>query len=305
MSPFAADLLAVVNRSALLLWGLLPYVLAGAALGAVLLRWKHAILPARLAGLPFPLLLAASSVLGSVSPLCTMGAVPVVAGMVGGGFPVGAGAAFLAASSLVNPQMFFIAWGTIGPRLALAQWGCAVGMGCVAGLAAQGAVRQGWTVVNPGALDNPDAKGHHPKHHHKHARRLKTLRVHFLDQLQHVLLYLVFGVVAGAAVSVWAPDSLFLGAIERYGALEVAAGAAASVPMYACGGGVLPVLAQLMAKGLSPGVVLAFVIAGPATRLQALAAVGAFVNKPALVAYALLVWTWAVLAGLAANAIFL
>jgi len=85
----------------------------------------------------------------------------------------------------------------------------------------------------------------------------------------------------------------------------VAAGALLAVPLYVCGGGALPTLSELMAKGLAPGVVLAFIVAGPATRIQALAALAAVVSKKALAAYVLLVWAWAFAAGMLFNAIAL
>ena len=57
-------------------------------------------------------------------------------------------------------------------------------------------------------------------------------------------------------------------------------------------------LAALMEKGLSAGVVLAFIIVGPATRLQAIAAVGAFMSKKALIAYLVLILLWVLAAGM-------
>jgi len=57
------------------------------------------------------------------------------------------------------------------------------------------------------------------------------------------------------------------------------------VPFYACGGGAVPIIAGLLAQGMSPGAALAFFLAGPATRLTALAALGTLLNRQALIAY--------------------
>jgi hypothetical protein len=233
-----------------------------------------------------------------------MGAVPVVAGLTGAGLPLGSGVAFLTASSLANPQVLAIAFGTVGPALTAAQWASAVGIGVTAGLLGALANRRGIGILNASvAIDHPARQHQHeptcPRSRHRGRTPLLTL---FLDQLQHVLLYLIVGVVLASALSVWLPGGLMQRLLGQQGLFEVAAGAAASAPLYICGGGVLPTLAAFMDKGLAPGVVLAFIIAGPATRIQALAAVGAFIHRRALLIYLLVIWAWAIGAGLAFNA---
>lgn len=290
MQRLIANLIAIVRQSGVLLLELLPYVIAGALVAALLLRRRESILPGRLTKLPAPLLIIISALLGTISPLCTMGTVPVVIGLVGCGFPAAAGISFLASSSLVNPQLLFIAFSTIGPGLTIAQWLSGLGIGITAGFLTLFFEKRGFVVINkniklPG---NKNGKTCHKKR--------SGFMTHFLDQLEHVLLYVVAGVVAASVVNVYMPEPLVLKLFGKANFFNIAAGAALSIPMYACGGGVLPMLAALMNKGLSPGVVLAFIIVGPATRLQAIAAVGAFMNKKALAAYLALILIWALAA---------
>lgn len=70
-----------------------------------------------------------------------------------------------------------------------------------------------------------------------------------------------------------------------------------AVPMYVCGGSTMPVLSSLIDKGLPTGAALAFVIVGPATRLQVLAGMKSLLNKRAIVAYITLILLWASIAG--------
>lgn len=297
MQRLSANLLAVVRQSGVLLLDLLPYVIAGALLAALLLRRRDTILPSRLSKLPIPLLILMSALLGTISPLCTMGTVPVVIGMVGCGFPAAAGISFMASSSLVNPQLLFIAFSTIGPVLTAAQWLSGIGIGCASGFLALFFEKRGFFVINK-SIEVPDVT------HGKTGQKKRTGFVsHFLDQLEHVLIYVVAGVVAASAVNVYMPELLVMKLLGRANIFDAAAGAALSVPMYVCGGGVLPMLAALMNKGLSAGVVLAFIIAGPATRLQAIAAIGAFMSKKALVGYLVLILVWATAAGMAIGMI--
>jgi hypothetical protein len=92
--------------------------------------------------------------------------------------------------------------------------------------------------------------------------------------------------------------SSLLGADRPYGVLLAGV---LGIPFYACGGGAVPVIAGLLAQRMSPGAALAFFLAGPATRLTALAALGSLLNRRALVAYVAYVVAGAALAGTALN----
>ena len=92
--------------------------------------------------------------------------------------------------------------------------------------------------------------------------------------------------------------SSLLGAGRWYGVLLAGV---LGVPFYACGGGAVPVIAGLLAQGMSPGAASAFFLAGPATRLTALAALGTLLNRQALVVYVAYVVVGAALVGAALN----
>ncbi len=281
-----ADMLAIIRQTAAILLSLTPFVLIGAGIGAVLLRGNSGLFPGRFSGLPVPVLVVLCSVFGTISPLCTIGTVPVVTSLIAGGLPMAAGIAFLAASSAANPQMTALTFAILGPNLALAQLFCAIAIGCISG-AAVWACRGSFMPVMNRAIQQTCSHRNHSK---------KSFASLFLDQLQHLLPYVLLGAAAAAFINVYTPGAS-LTFLERNYSLSVAAGATLSVPMYVCGGGVLPSLAALMAKGVPAGAVLAFVVAGPATRIQALAALGALLNKRALAAYVVLVWLIAFISG--------
>jgi uncharacterized membrane protein YraQ (UPF0718 family) len=146
-------------------------------------------------------------------------------------------------------------------------------------------------------IEIPAKHNNHCHHQQKH----KGFFSNFLDQLEHVLFFVIGGALAASFINVWLPEPFLFKLFSRADSFEVAAGAALSIPMYVCGGGVLPVLAALMKMGLSAGAVLAFIIVGPATRLQALAALGAFMSKRVLVLYIILICMGGVAAGLVFN----
>jgi hypothetical protein len=60
---------------------------------------------------------------------------------------------------------------------------------------------------------------------------------------------------------------------------------AASVPIYVCATGSIPIAAVLMMKGLSPGAALVFLMAGPATNAATMAVIGKAINKKTMLVY--------------------
>lgn len=283
--------LEIFRQSGIQLIQLLPYVLMGAFLGAILQRYKVATFSKRLKELPLIPLMTGSAVLGILSPFCTIGTVPVVIGLIGSGLPIGGGIAFLAASSMANPQMLLIQYATVGPILTASQGISALIIGLLAGGIGTWCEKRGYPITNPATPFKPKASGH---------RGIKSLFQLFLDQLEFVLLYMIIGVIASSVITVCLNMNIssWLNIPPTY---TVIAGTLLSVPLYVCGGSVMPVMASLMGKGLPPGAALAFMIAGPATRLQVLAALKTIMNKKALAGYVTIIIIWAVMMGIIAN----
>lgn len=293
LSPWSADLLAVCQQSALMIWRLAPYVLIGAALGAWLVRRPNRWLSFLTGGHRPVIMVVLACLTGTLSPLCTLGTIPVLVSLLRHGMSAGAAVAFLGGSSMTNPQLLVLTVGTVGFPLAASQWLASVGVGVSLGLLVLGLERFHVVVCSPGTRHPPS---------HAHASR-PSLVAEFIVQLDHVALYMVAGVVVAALINVYLPAGWLAGLADRSGALAVLGGALLSGPFYVCGGGALPAMAALMDKGIPPGAVLAFFIAGPATRIQALAALAAVVRPWFLVLYVAVVLAWAMATGLAANGV--
>lgn len=225
--------------------------------------------------------------LGGVSPLCTYGTVPVLVELLRGGASPGPALAFLVASSLLNPQLFVMMAGGLGLRLALAHVAGVLLLSLPVGLLARRLRPEDF--LNAGVLS--------PLSHTSTPPRSHTL----LRLTETVGLYFVVGVILAALLQTLVPPewiSSLLGAGRWYGVLLAGV---LGVPFYACGGGAVPVIAGLLAQGMSTGAALAFFLAGPATRLTALAALGTLLNRRALLVYVVYVVVGAALVGTALN----
>ena len=280
-----------------------PYVASGILLAAILgqldlpRRWSRAL---RNSGAGMVL---GAACMGSGSPLCTYGTVPVLVELLRGGASPGPALAFLIASSLLNPQLFIVIAGGLGLPLALAHAGGVLLLSVPAGLLAR-RLRQdtflntGVLAPSPGDSTLSEPRAPSGKGDGKTVGELvrSTLRL-----TERVGLYFVVGVILAALLQTLVPaawTSSLLGTGRWYGVLIAGL---LGVPFYACGGGAVPIIAGLLAQGMSPGAALAFFLAGPATRLTSLAALGTLLNRRALVAYVAYVVAGAALMGTLLN----
>jgi len=76
------------------------------------------------------------------------------------------------------------------------------------------------------------------------------------------------------------------------------------VPLYVCASASTPIAAALMAKGMSPGVALVFLLAGPATNITSVLAVGKFLGKRSAVIYLTCVSVFTIIMGLLLNKLY-
>lgn len=295
-----ADLISHLILAATLAWEqvlqLGPYV-AGGILLAVLLgrldlprRWGHWL------NRSGPATVVGAACLGGASPLCTYGTVPVLTELLQGGASPGPALAFLVASSLLNPQLFIVMTGGLGLRLALVQVAGVLLLSLPVGLLARRLRPE--TFLSAGLLPDPPTPAPTPSPRCGGKRKGAG---GFLRLSETVGLYFVVGVLLAALLQTLVPPawvSSLLGAGRWYGVLLAGL---LGVPLYACGGGAVPVIAGLLAQGMSPGAALAFFLAGPATRVASLAALGTLLNRRALIGYVAYVVVGAALVGTMLN----
>jgi len=274
------------------------YVVAGAALAALADVVLPKDRPAKLLASDRWWIHTVAALLGMASPACTYGTVPIFVEMVKRGGTLSVAATFLVASSLVNPQMLVLAAGAFGFKLAAAQTAFAFIVALAAGGAVKTALRAGFRIENAELLkvrrtgDDPDlaAAPATPRRHAHNRRpnsRLRAFLARFVDILEFIGLYFIFGAILASAINivlrVYGVSAIPL--LSRGKWYAVPAAAVLSLPVYVCGGGTIPLLAEASRYGMDKGAVLAFLIAGPATRLTPLAGLAILFRKRAIAVY--------------------
>ena len=86
-------------------------------------------------------------------------------------------------------------------------------------------------------------------------------------------------------------------------ALGVLMAATVGVPLYACGGGTIPLLQQWLLDGMRPGSAAAFLLTGPSTKITNLGALKIVLGWKHFLLYLAFVMGFSLAAGLIVNAI--
>ena len=101
--------------------------------------------------------------------------------------------------------------------------------------------------------------------------------------LEDTMIWLMIGLFFAALVQTYVPES-FLSQWGN-GILVMLVVILISIPMYICATASTPIAAGLLLSGVSPGAVLVFMLAGPATNIATLGVVGKELGKRAVFAY--------------------
>lgn len=272
------------------LLNLASYVIAGVLISEILKSLSWGKLLTRISSTAPVRATLFAAVLGIYSPLCTYGTIPIILALFRMGLPVHPLVTFLVASSLMNPQLFLITWGGIGPEMALLRLASTALFSLLFGLAVLKLKQD--LIVNPNltAKEESEPAG-------KTAFSWKSSLNGGLQSLQFVGFYVVLGVVLGAAVEVFVPADWLVAVFQRPRWMGVLFGALLGVPLYACGGGTIPLVHAMIGKGMSTGAALAFFIVGPATRIAPLIALSAIIRPRFIGIYILFLFVFAVLTG--------
>lgn len=114
-------------------------------------------------------------------------------------------------------------------------------------------------------------------------------------------IYFLFGVILSALFQRYVPaDAMtaLFGGNEAFGVLMAAT---IGVPLYACGGGTIPLLQAWLFDGMSMGSAAAFMITGPATKITNLGALKIVLGAKNFILYLGYIMVFAFVTGVVVN----
>ena len=241
--------LSLVSAPALLIAFILAGLLGGVA-GAAPARWlsRGAAFGRALRGVAFGLPL----------PLCSCGVVPVYRSLTRRKVPAAAALAFLVATPELGLDALLISWPLLGGEMAVGRLVAAFLVALLIGWGIGGWIDREQVAV--------DSRGDTVKLEEKKQPLVHRIRAGLEIGLGEIVdttaPWILFGMVLAAFVQPWL-DFETIRSVPP--SVQVGIFAVLGMPTYVCATGATPLVAILMAKGLSPGAALAFLLTGPAT----------------------------------------
>lgn len=297
-------MLTVLQRELIYLWyyfdiqlrQIFPYWLLGMLLGSAIAVFAKQNIHNAVRGLTNRRLgilgVIPASLLGIASPLCMYGTIPLAASLAAYGLPEAWLASFMMSSVLLNPQLILYSL-ALGPQaLAVRLLSCFL-CGTTAGLLLYLRHNQD-SFFNFAGFQEQSCHDTDP-----------NLALRFLKNLGRNLRatgpMFLLGVVLSALFQRYVPAELVAGLFGDNQGFGVLMAATIGVPLYACGGGTIPLLQAWLADGMSLGSAAAFMITGPATKITNLGAVKIVLGLKSFVIYLLFVVIFALITGLLTN----
>lgn len=230
-----------------------------------------------------------ASALGIASPLCMYGTIPIAASFSKSGIKDDWLAAFMMSSVLLNPQLIIYSAALGGTALTVRIVSCFV-CGTLAGLLIR-AFYKDKTFFNFHGFAEPVSRD---TDLNIVLRYLKNL----WRNVRATGLYFFIGILLSALFQRYVPQETLTTLFHGNEAWGVLMAATVGVPLYACGGGTIPLLQQWLREGMSMGSATAFMITGPATKITNLGALKIVLGLKRFILYLVHVMLFALASGL-------
>lgn len=294
----------ILRREAIYLWyyftvqleQIFPYWILGIVIGSVISVFGkqkiHALFETMKGKRMGILGIIPASLLGIASPLCMYGTIPIAASFSEKGMADDWLAAFMMSSILLNPQLIIYS-AALGTPALLVRLGSCFLCGATAGLLLRFLYR-GKPFFNFSGFGEPRNRDTDPS---LPVRLLKNIG----RNLKATAAYFLLGVLLSALFQRYIPAEFIAGLFGGQSGFGVLLAATIGIPLYACGGGTIPLLMDWLQSGMSLGAAAAFMITGPATKITNLGAVKIVLGVRRFLLYLSFVMLFSLLTGLLTN----
>ncbi|MBC8320214.1 MAG: permease [Bacteroidetes bacterium] len=214
-----------------------------------------------------------ASLLGVPLPLCSCGVLPAGISLYKNGASKGSSVSFLISTPQTGVDSVLVTWSMLGLPFALLRPIIAFLTGIMGGLLTN--------KMEKSVTEIPVEK----KRQQKTKFSIKTiLHYAFVEMVADIAKWLVIGLLIAALITVIVPDNFFT-EFHLSGISSMLLILVVSIPLYICATASVPIAAVLLLKGLSPGALLVFLMAGPATNAATITVIGKNLGKKTLMIY--------------------
>jgi len=291
--------------SGLLFSQMAPYLLLGFGLAGLLyILIPQESISRHLGGRGFKSIVTAVLV-GIPLPLCSCGVLPVAASLRKQGASKPATLSFLVSTPTTGVDSILATYALLGILFAIIRPIAALFAGLFVGVLALMFLPETPAINSANEINACKFCTRTTKHRHNFLEKLSIgAQYAFLEMVGEIGKWIILGVVVGGLIEVLIPMHL----VEHY-AGETYKGIlwmfALGLPMYVCATGSIPIAASLIAKGMSPGAALVFLIAGPASNTVTMGVISKTLGKGALVIYIIAIFVISVILAFAFDFIWI
>ncbi|MEO1172546.1 MAG: permease [Myxococcota bacterium] len=247
------------------------------------------------------------ALIGAPLPVCSCGVLPVTQGLRRRGASTAFILAFLVATPEIGIDAVIVSTQFLGWELSVIRVITALALAIVAGLvgARVAAGRAEPAEAAPKACCSSHGHDHHHDHDHDHdhahGHSPASRWQRFVGELDELVFHIGPWTLLGLVVAAYAEAALPSGAwVSTQSGLDVLVVTVLAIPSYVCAASMTPLAAVLLAKGFSPGAVLAGLLLGPATNVATFAFVRSELGRRGVLIWTacIIVTTWAMAVGI-------
>ena len=253
-----------------------PYLLLGFLFAGLLKVFLPANLMSKYLGKSSFSSVLNATILGIPLPLCSCGVLPAGISLHKNGASKGASVSFLVSTPQTGVDSILVTWSMLGLPFAIIRPVAALFTGIAGGLLTNKIEKE---KVTPAKSIQPEVL---PKKQKPSVR--EVFRYAFVEMLNDIAKWLIIGLLIAAFIEVLIPDNFFQ-EFQISGLLGMLIILVASIPLYVCATSSVPIAAVLLLKGISPGALLVFLMAGPATNAAAITVIGQNMGKKTVAIY--------------------
>ena len=212
-----------------------------------------------------------AALVGTVTPLCGIGVLPIIASLLAAGVPLAPVMAFWLSSPVTSPTMFVVTVGALGLPFAIAKSLSALLIGLLGGLLTVYLQRKlglfGSSLKTAPVHANAECgSGCNPTTLLLRFWREPQRRAVFAQEAKSsaalMLKWLTLAFVIESLVVTYLPTELIAAYVGESSVLAIPIAVAVGIPSYVDGYAALPLVRGLMELGMAPGAAMAFLVAG-------------------------------------------
>jgi len=234
------------------------------------------------------------ALLGTLTPFCSCSSIPIFIGFTSSGLPVGVTFSFLISSPMVDLASFIMLMSFFGLKFSIIYVVVGLILAIIGGYIidrfnlGRDIVRYNTTTNKP--IDELTVKD-----------RIDFSIEQVKDIFKRVWLYVLGGVLIGALIHNWIPESYITTILGKDNPFAVVIATLIGMPIYADIFGTLPIAEALLAKGVSVGTILSFMMSVVALSLPSLIMLSKVVKGKLMIAFVSIMFTGIILIGYLFN----